>query len=144
MASLSLSGFDELNAVFAELSDIPDDVTEKALNAMAEVAAEKIRSSGQSAGVFDPGSSVHILEKVKPQRAKLNSSGGYQDITFTGSRTRNGTRTTNTEIAFENEFGQRRQTARPFVRNAMEKNVKAIADPGIEIVGDWIEKTFEQ
>lgn len=144
MANLSLSGFDDLNRVFAELQDIPDEVTEKALNAMASVAAEKIRSSGQAEGVYDPKSDVHILEKIKPQKAKLDAAGGYQDITFTGSRTRRGIRTSHAAIAFENEFGQRRQAARPFVKDAMEKNLKTIADPGLEIVGDWIEKTFEQ
>ena len=44
MASLELYGLDELNDAFRRISDIPPSVTTEALDAMAEVAAEKIRA----------------------------------------------------------------------------------------------------
>jgi len=144
MASLELLGFEDLDDAFRRISDIPDDVTADALDAMAQVAAEKIKQSGEAMGVRDPESTVHILDKIKPTKAKITSFGGYEDITFSGSRTRGNTRTRNAEIAFINEYGSRTQDARPFIGKAMIQYEEQIAAPGEKIVGDWIEKEFEK
>ena len=149
MALFSVSGIDELNAAFGRIGNVPWDVTEEVLGAMAEVAAAKVRAQGEAMGVRDPESNVHILDKIKPVEAKKTDGGGSQDITFSGSRTRinnrtgKKTRTRNAEIAFVNEFGKKNQPARPFVRDGMDRNVDAITDPGIKILGDWIEKEFQ-
>ena len=115
MATLELEGFEDLEDAFRRISEIPFDVTASALDAMAAVAAEKIRSTGESMGVRDPESSVHILDKIKPRKAKQTEYGGYEMISFTGTRTRNGKKTRNAEIAFVNEYGKRTQPARPFI-----------------------------
>ena len=142
MATLELLGFDGLDDAFRRISDIPDDVTTSALDAMAKIAADKIKASGESMGVRDPESVVHILDKIKPAKAKISSRGGYEDITFSGSRVRGRTRTRNAEIAFINEYGKRGQPARPFIGKAMTQNEEQISAPGEKIVGDWIEKEF--
>ena len=139
MARLELSGFDELDELFNRIGNIPEDVTERALEAMGKVAAKKVRESGERYGVRDPESDVHILDKIKAQKAKKTPGGGYVDITFTGTRERNGKKVRNAEIAFVNEYGSRKQDARPFVGWAMKLNEKAIVDPAAEIIGDWIE-----
>lgn len=144
MASLELQGFDSLEDAFRRIADIPSDVTEEALDAMAGVAAGKIRQSGESLGVRDPESSVHILDKIKTQKAKITESGGYEDITFSGTRRRGNKRVRNAEIAFVNEYGTRTQQARPFVGKAMSQNEEQITAPGEKIVGDWIEKEFQR
>ena len=144
MASLELLGFEDLDDAFRRISDIPDDVTADALDAMAQVAAEKIKQSGEAMGVRDPESTVHILDKTKPTKAKISERGGYEDITFSGSRTRGNTRTRNAEIAFINEYGDRKQDARPFIWKAMTQHEEQISAPGEKIVGDWIEKEFEK
>lgn len=144
MASLELLGFEDLDDAFRRISDIPGDVTADALDAMAQVAAEKIKQSGEAMGVRDPESTVHILDKIKPTKAKISERGGYEDITFSGSRTRGNTRTRNAEIAFINEYGDRKQDARPFIGKAMTQHEEQIAAPGEKIVGDWIEKEFEK
>ena len=143
MASLELYGFDGLQDALARIGDIPFDVIEEALDGMADVAADKIRSTGETMGVRDPESDVHILDKIKRGKAKKTDDGGYADITFAGSRTRNGTTTRNAEIAFVNEYGKRGQAARPFIGLAMTQNEKTIQDPAEEVIGDWIEKTFQ-
>ena len=145
MASLDVTGIDELSRLFTSLGNVPWDVTEKALNAMAEVAKVKVKAAGEAMGVRDPESKVHILDKITAAKAKQTESGGRQDITFSGTRTRGEgrTKTRNAEIAFINEFGKRNQPARPFIKQAAEQYEKAITDPGAEILGDWIEKTFE-
>ena len=107
MARLELQGFDSLNNVFDRIKDIPFSVTEEALDGMAEVAMAKIKSTGESMGVRDPEASEHILDKIKRNKAKKTDSGGFETITFAGSRTRgNGTKTRNAEIAFVNEYGR--------------------------------------
>ena len=142
MASLELEGFDSLEDAFRRISEIPFEVTEDALDGMAEVAAAKIRSSGEAMGVRDPESDVHILDKIKITKAKKTQSGGYEAITFSGSRTRGKAKTRNAEIAFVNEYGKRGQRARPFIGTAMKQFEDAIFAPAEKIIGDWIEKTF--
>lgn len=144
MASFEFSGFDDLDAALHRLGQPPDEVKSKALTAMAKVAAGKIKSQGEALGVRDPESSAHILDKIKVNEPKLNENGGICTITFSGTRTRGRTRTRNAEIAFINEYGTREERARPFIGQAMTQNEKAIVDPGAEIIGDWIEKTFKE
>lgn len=48
MARFSCSGFDELNNVYHELKDIPQDVTEEMLETMGRVAMEGIRETGET------------------------------------------------------------------------------------------------
>ena len=144
MAKLELQGFDELNEAFHRLGNVPENVVIQALDAMAEIAAARIKAVGESMGVRDPESDVHILDKIKMLKAKTTADGGYKDVTFSGTRTRNGKETRNAEIAFINEYGKEGQPARPFIGTAMSRNEAEIAAPGAEILGDWIEKTFEQ
>lgn len=144
MASLELIGFEDLERAFSQIADIPWEVTDDALQGMAEVEKEKVREQGESAGVFDRKSSVHVLDRLSVSKSKKDESGGHADVTFTGTRTRGDTRTRNAEIAFVNEYGKSGQQARPFVKNAVENFADEIAAPGIKIIGDWIENEFQR
>ena len=144
MATLELQGFEGLEDAMRRIAEIPFPVTEEALGAMAEVAADKIRSTGESMGVRDPESETHILDQITRSKAKQTNSGGYADITFKGSRLRHGTRTRNAEIAFINEYGKRGQQARPFIGRAMTQNEEAIQEAGEKVIGEWIEKEFSR
>ena len=143
MAQVILDGVNAIDQMFHDLGEIPWDVTQDALEAMTAVAQQKVRASGESMGVRDPESDVHILDKIKRGKAKKTDDGGYADITFTGSRTRNGNTTRNAEIAFVNEYGKRGQAARPFIGLAMTQNEDSIQDAADKVIGDWIEKTFQ-
>ena len=145
MATLELKGFEDLEDAFRRISEIPFDVTAEALDKMAEVAAEKIRSTGETMGVRDPDSDVHILDKVKKaSKARKTDSGGYLNITFTGTRRRGNTTTRNAEIAFLNEYGKKGQPARPFIGTAMSRNEDAITAQAEKVIGDWIENEFSK
>lgn len=144
MPRLDLSGYDELVAAFDKLSNVPEETQIKALSAMEEVAAIKIKESGESYGVRDPESPVHVLDSIKINKPKKTDSGGYADVTFSGTRTRSGTQVRNAEIAFINEYGKTNQQARPFVGEAMNKNADAIARAGADIIADWIENEFSK
>ena len=146
MAKLEYNGFESLNDAFARISEIPFSVTKEALDAMAKVAADEIRSTGEYMGIRDEDSDVHVLDHIKTGKAVQTDDGGYEKITFSGTRRRGskGTQTREAEIAFVNEFGKRGQGARPFVRTAMTKNGEQIAEPGEKIIGDWIENEFSK
>lgn len=130
--------------MFAKLGDVPWDVTQQALDRMAEAGEDAVRRTGQAMGVRDPESSVHILDKIKHTKPKKTDSGGYCEVTFSGSRRRGNTTTRNAEIAFVNEYGKEGQTARPFIRQAGEQYGDQISDQGEQVLGDWMVETFNQ
>lgn len=142
MATLEIQGMDELNAALARIGTLPPDVKTRALNQMADVAMTAIKRSGESLGVRDPESDVHILDKITTAKPKLSESGGSQDITFSGSRRRGSKSTRNAEIAFINEYGKRGQSPRPFIGKAMNESEEKIAAAGGEVLGAWIENEF--
>ena len=144
MAKLELQGFDDFESVFSRLTEVPNSVKEKALKEMGEVALARIKRSGASMSVRDPESATHILDSLKLQKPKLNKAGGYLDVIFYGSRTRNGEKTSNSEIAFLNEYGKRGQQPRPFVGAAMEQGADAITNVGGSVLLDYFEKEFEK
>ncbi len=143
MPRLDLTGFDDLVKAFENISNVPESITTKALTEMENIAATEIKASGERYGVRDPESNVHVLDKIKINKPKKTETGGYADVTFSGSRTRHGDQTRNAEIAFINEYGKRSQQARPFVGEAMEKNADKIIKAGAEVIGDWMEKSFQ-
>lgn len=142
MATLEIYGMDDLDAAFNRIGNIPEAVTTRALNEMADIAAAAIRRSGEAMGVRDPESEVHILDKIVKRKAKITRDGGYVDISFSGTRTRGKNKTRNAEIAFINEYGKRGQPARPFIGQAMNQNEEKIAAAGGDVLGDWIEKEY--
>lgn len=142
MATLEMLGFDSLDQVFREISEIPWSVTEDALDAMSEVAMNKTQDTGRTMNIVDPESDVHFLDKMRRGKAKKSTFGGKEYITFSGSRLRNGTRTTNSAIAFEQEYGKRGVPARPFMQRAINQNLDTIYEPGEKIIADWIEKEW--
>ena len=142
MATLEMLGFDSLDDVFRQISDIPFSVTSDALDAMSQVAMERTQSTGKSMGITDPESDVHFLDTIRRNKAKKTDTGGKEYVTFYGSRLRNGTRTTNSAIAFEQEYGRRGVPARPFMQRAINQNLEEIYEPGENIIADWIEKEW--
>lgn len=144
MANLTFTGSQELNDAFARIQDIPFDVTEQALDAMAAVAAREIKSTGEYMGVRDENSDVHILDNIATKKAKKTDDGGREKITFDGTRHRGKTTTRNAEIAFVNEYGKRGQEARPFMKTALQQNEALISSPGEKIIGDWIEENYKK
>ena len=140
MAQINLEGLDTIDKMFSNLLEVPWDVTKDALDAMAEVAEQKVKQTGEAMGVRDPESRVHILDKITHSKPKKTDAGGYSFVRFSGSRTRGKTRTKNTAIAFMNEYGSRGRSPRPFIRTATEQGASAIAAPGEKIIGDWFEK----
>ena len=144
MAGMTFTGTSELTDAFNRIHNIPWDVTEHALDSMAKVAAAEIKSTGEYMGVRDEESDVHILDTITTKKATKTDDGGREKITFDGTRKRGNTITRNAEIAFVNEYGKRGQDARPFMKTALTQNEALISDPGVKIIGDWIEENFKK
>ena len=144
MARFSCSGFDELNAAYAEMKDIPHSVTQDVLEAMGAVAMERIRETGEAMGVRDPESSEHILDKLKQSKVTYTKDGGYLKVGFSGNRLRGKTTTRNTMIAFINEFGKRGQPARPFMKTALDKSADEISQAGANKLFAWQKSKFQK
>lgn len=142
MASLELEGFEDLATSLQRFAAIPEEELKRMVVNMAETALPKIKSKGEALGVRDPMSDVHILDKMKIGKFKKTLTGGYVDITFSGTRMRNETRTRNAEIAFVNEYGKRSQRARPFIGLAMTENEDEILAQADEAFGDWADDVF--
>lgn len=144
MARLNTFGLDELQDAMKHISKLSDAVKTEMLDSMAKVAKEKVKETGESMGVRDPNSSVHILDNITTTKPKLTASGGTEDITFSGTRPNGKKRLRNAEIAFIQEYGRRNAPARPFIGTAMTRHDKQIADAGADVLGDWIEKEFQK
>lgn len=136
MASFKVSGIDELCNAMAKVQNIPNNIITDMLQAMGEVAKKAIESSAKAKGVVGTGLTI---ASIKLKRPKITPTGGQTAVTFEGSRTRVNTTTRNAEIAFINEFGKRGQPARPFIKEAIDKEGDKIGDAGTEIFNKWLE-----
>ena len=144
MAKLVISGLEEIQKTLLEMTDIPENVTEKALTAMGKIGVDAVNGTGEAMGIYDGDSRVHILDKVKLAKIAKTPGGGFTEVYFSGTRKRGNTVTANSLIAFQNEYGNRHQQARPFVRLAAAQYGDQIAAPGEKIIGDWFEHRFEE
>jgi hypothetical protein len=142
MAKLVISGLEETEKTLLEMADIPDEVIEKALGEMGKIGVNAVKSTGAALGIYDGESRVHILDKVKLAKIAKTPGGGFTEVYFSGMRKRGNTVTANSLIAFQNEYGNRHQQARPFVRLAAAQYGDQIAAPGEKIIGDWFEHRF--
>lgn len=135
MAEIGFSGLDELMLSMEEIAQIPDEVQDAMLNAQADVVTAAQKARARAYGVQDTGLVIFSIKKGKPKRKK-----GVRVIYITPSGTRRRGKQTvrNAEIAFINEYGDRRQRARPFIRDANEACAEATTQAGFEVYDKWL------
>lgn len=136
MASFKVNGIDDLNDTLAKVQNVPDNIKKDMLEAMGKAAKKAIADSALAKGVIQTGLTIASLWIKTP---RITIDGGSITISFKGSRTRANTTTSNGEIAFINEFGKRGQPARPFIKDAIDKEGDRIGDAGTEIFNKWFE-----
>lgn len=123
MATLSFKGIDGLMLSLEEMSAIPDDVAAAMLDAEAQVVEEAIIWAGMQMGVYRTGETLRSIRRGKMKKGRDGTRQMY--VTPQGNNDR-GER--NAVVAFVNEYGKRRQPARPFMRTAVE----TAAGPAVE------------
>ena len=143
MAGFAVEGVGDVLAAFEHGSDVPDDVKNKVLEAMADVVAKAQKQTGESMNIRDEEnqSGQHILDKIKINKPKLTDDGGSISITFSGTRTRGNTTTRNAEIAFINEFGADKKgiEAKQWISHANESSADAANKAGQAVLDAWVE-----
>lgn len=143
MAGFAVEGVGDVLAAFEHESDVPDDVKNKVLKAMADVVAKAQKQTGESMNIRDEEnqSGQHILDKIKINKPKLTDDGGSISITFSGTRTRGNTTTRNAEIAFINEFGADKKgiEAKQWISHANESSADAANKAGQAVLDAWVE-----
>lgn len=118
MASIEFDDLTGLMLDMEQLANMPDSVISEMLDAQADILIEAQKNKAREYGVIDTGEMVDSITKGKRKKLK---SGQEISVYPQGSRTRGRYKkstTSNTEIAFVNEYGKRGQKARPFIRDA--------------------------
>ena len=135
MAEFKAVGLDELALSLQEIAEIPEDIQDEMLRVQGNIVAQAQRESAQRYGIQRTGT---LIRSIKPGKVKLDKHGNrVLYVTPVGSRVRGGKKTTNAEIAFLNEYGTRRQRARPFMRDANERSAEAATQAAADIYYRW-------
>ena len=135
MAEFRAVGLDELALSLQEIAEIPEDIQDEMLRAQGNIVAQAQRESAQRYGIQRTGT---LIRSIKPGKVKLDKHGSrVLYVPPVGSRVRGGKKTTNAEIAFLNEYGTRKQRARPFMRDANERSAEAATQAAADIYYRW-------
>lgn len=135
MAEFRAVGLDELALSLQEIAEIPEDIQDEMLRAQGDIVARAQRESAQRYGIQRTGT---LIRSIKAGKVKFDKHGNrVLYVTPVGSRVRGGKKTTNAEIAFLNEYGTRRQKARPFMRDANERSAEAATQAAADIYYRW-------
>lgn len=95
----------------------------------------------KSMGVYDSsGRNVggHVADSIKVSKTYKSADGAVQYVYPKGSRRRNNTTSSNSEIAFINEFGKQGQAPRPFIRTANETSVPAAVEAAEKVYDNFL------
>ena len=138
MAELTCYGLDGLMLSLKEIEEIPAEVQDEMLLAGAEVVAQAQREKVKAYGIYDGSSPRHVADAIKPGKVKLKKGQRIIYVSPTGSRRRGKTVTRNAEILFVNEYGKKRQKARPAVRDANEASAEATVTAQLAIYNKYL------
>lgn len=131
--SFTTVGVDSLVKVLDNIANISQSVQEKMVDAMSDVIkdAQVYTAATMLQGPYYRGD---VAASVAKSKVKQRKSGPYVDIEFKGES--HGSR--NAEIAFINEYGKKKQPARPFIRTANELSDKPSLQAGFSVYDQWL------
>ena len=135
MARVEIEGIQQTMVSMAEIAAMPESVLDEMLEAAADVVVEEQKKQAKAMGVYDTGIMAASITKGAP---KASDDGRKIFVYPKGSRTRYGTKTTNAEIAFINEYGKTGQTARPFIRTANAKAEKKAVEAAEKVYDAYL------
>lgn len=135
MAEFSCNGLDELMVSMQEIEVMPDDVKDELLNAEADALIPEIKERGHAYGIPD-GKMLQSIKKGKVRTSKKGNKG--ISVYPAGSRIRGKKRTTNSEIAFLNNYGTRHMQARPFWTDSETTSALTMQKAGEGVVDKWL------
>lgn len=118
---MQVSGLKGLMIAIEKAGDIPENVQKDMVDAKATVTADSLRYFAAKM-LTGPYNEYGVARSVTQKKPKMRKSGAYEEIIFKG--TQHGNRLG--EIAFINQYGKKKQKARPFITEA----IKDAKDPG--------------
>ena len=136
--SFKVNGLDGLSLSLQEMAALPDTVQDRMLLAGADVVAKAQKQKVLAYGIYDRDSTQHVADAIKPGKVKLNRGERVVYVSPTGTRKRGNKTTRNAEILFINEYGKKRQKARPAVRDANEACAAAMTQAQFEVYDQWL------
>lgn len=140
IAKFEVEGLFDFNDLI-NAEGIPNDVMNKMLHAAADVAVEAQKRTAGS--MLNKGYSTgELARSIGKGRIKRTRDGKSISIIFKGSRVRGKRKihtTSNAEIAFLNEFGNRGQPGRPFIQTANEQCADAAVEAAAKIYDKWLD-----
>lgn len=142
MAEFHFSGLEELELSLSDIAEIPTEVADEMLGAMADVVVKAQRRVGAAMGVHRSGMTLDSIKAGRPKTLKDGGRAIY--VTATGSRRRGKKDIRNVEIAFVNEFGRPGkdgkggQKARPFIKTANEQSAEESTEAGAAVHSNWL------
>lgn len=128
-------GLEGLMSAMERAGDIPEDMQKEMVDQKAKVTEESIRFFAAKM-LVGPYNEYAVAASAKRKKPRTNKSGASAVIKFEG--TQHGNRLG--EIAFINNYGKKKQPARPFISEA----IKDARDPGsnaaMKVLDEFLKK----
>lgn len=140
MATFNVEGLDDLLLSLTEISQIPEDVQDEMLNGMADALVPEIVERGRGYGVELTGKMLKSISKGKAKtlqgvRTISVKPRGYQTHGGKGLKKQ---KISNEEVAFLQNYGTRKQQARPFFTDAVAISEKTMQKAAEHIYDLWL------
>lgn len=132
MATVSCSGIDKLQLSLQEIANLPNEAVDAILNAQADVVVKEQKRLGKEYGVISSGDTIESIKKTTVKKTKT----GRCIYVYPQGKDRDGNK--NNEVAFVNNYGKRKQPARPFITDANENSETEQAEAAQEALGEWL------
>lgn len=135
-----IRGLYDVEEDFKRLASVPDKVYDKMLDAASEVMVEETSKQARTmlVGPYYTGDLADHIQRGKMR--KNGKNGRYTDILFYGrvvdKHHPNGER--RAAIAYINEYGKRKQPARPFISVAIDQGSTPAVDAAAEVYYDYL------
>ena len=134
--AFNFRGLDEVRLSLQEVAKLPDSVKDDMLNAGADALIPVQRAKAREMGVHRTGELIRSIGKTKPKTDKHGTR--LIQVYAQGSRKRGRKSTTNAQIHFVNEFGTKKQKARPFTKAANEAAKEDVAAAELAVYDQWL------
>lgn len=135
MFDIQVEGMRGLQIALDKAGDLPERTRKEMCDAQAEVVEKSLiyYAGTMLRGPYYKGG---VARSVTRAKARATKTGATATIAFKG--TQHGNRLA--EIAFINEFGKKKQPARPFIRTSNDKAADPAADAARKVLDDYLDK----
>ena len=133
-------GLYDVEEDFKKLASVPDSIYDNMLDAAAEVMVKETSEKARTM-LVGPYYTGDLAEHIKRGKMRKNAKNGrYTDVLFVGNvvdkHHPNGER--RATIAYINEYGKRKQPARPFISVAIDAGSVPAVDAAAEVYYDYL------